>query len=394
MVRGDEDEEHPVSENPHESWDPRSPAVLTDQIGAYDAARARCPVAHSDYLGWSVFGHADTVRIIEDHATFSNTASGHLNVPNGMDPPEHTRYREIIDRYFTAELVDAFEPECRRIARDLVAALPRGGRAKVMSELAEVFALQVQSAYLGWPADVHEPLRAWTAKNRAATLARDRAAMAAVAVEFDTHITALLEARRDDADAPDDLTTRLLSERVEGRPLSDEEIVSILRNWTVGELGTIAASVGIIAHYLATNPGVQQMLRDDPTLIGPAVDEILRIHPPLIANRRVTTRPVEVGGRELPAGERVTVMWASANRDEKVFGAPDEFRLDRDPEDNLLYGKGVHVCPGAPLARLELRVMTEELIAGTTALEPADDERAVRAVYPGSGFTQLPLVVR
>lgn len=382
-----------MSENPHETWDPRSPSVVTDQIGAYDEARRRCPVAHSDYLGWSVFRHEDVVAILEDHNTFSNTVSRHLNVPNGMDPPEHTRFREIIDRYFTAELVDAFEPECRRIARDLVDALPRGERAKVMSEFAEVFALQVQSAYLGWPAEVHEPLRAWTKKNREATLAQDRTALAAVAVEFDTHITALLEARRDAAAAPDDLTTRLLTERVEGRPLSDEEIVSILRNWTVGELGTIAASVGIVAHYLAANPAVQQLLRDDPTQIGAAVDEILRIHPPLIANRRVTTTSARVGGRDLGPGERLTVMWASANRDERVFGDPDEFRLDRDPADNLLYGAGIHVCPGAPLARMELRVLTEELLRGTALLRMHPDEPTVLATYPGSGFVQLPLLI-
>jgi cytochrome P450 len=384
-----------MSENPHETWDPRSPAVLEDQIGAYDEMRARCPVAHSEYLGWSVFRHAEVAAVLADHETFSNAVSTHLNVPNGMDPPEHTRYREIVDRYFTAELVDAFEPECRRIARELVAGLPRGERAKMMSEFAEVFALEVQSAYLGWPAELHEPLRAWTRKNREATLARDRAAMGAVALEFDRYITELLDVRRDaGADAPDDLTTRLLGERVEGRPLSDEEIVSTLRNWTVGELGTIAASVGIIAHFLATRPEVQDRLRADLSLVGAATDEILRIHAPLVSNRRVTTRPVELGGVPLDAGERLTILWASANRDEAVFGDPDEFRLDRDPDVNLLYGAGIHVCPGAPLARLELRVLVEELLAGTTRLEVATDEEAVRAVYPGSGFAQLPLVVR
>ncbi|MCG3024083.1 cytochrome P450, partial [Escherichia coli] len=90
-------------------------------------------------------------------------------------------------------------------------------------------------------------------------------------------------------------------------------------NWTVGELGTIAASVGILANFLATHPEIQTRLREDPSLIGAANDEILRAHAPLIANRRVATRDVEVNGRLIPAGERVTVVWASANRDESVF---------------------------------------------------------------------------
>jgi cytochrome P450 len=384
-----------MSENPHEYWDPRSPAVLSDQIAAYDAMRARGPIAHSDFLGWSVFRHADVLRILHDHESYSNTVSVHLNVPNGMDPPEHTRFRAIVDRYFTPAIIDAFEPRCRQIARTLVASLPTNEYARMMSGFAEIFALRVQCAFMGWPDALHAPLREWMRRNRQATLVQDREAMDAIALEFDGYISALLDVRRKAGDqAPEDLTTALLHERIEGRPLSDEEIVSIVRNWTVGELGTIAASVGILAHFLACHDAVQDQLRADHTLLPAAIDEILRIHAPLISNRRVATRATEVGGCPLAAGERLTLLWASANRDEAVFGDPDEFRLDRDPQLNLLYGAGIHVCPGAPLARLELRVLMEELLAGTTRLEPMPGHDVVRAVYPGSGFARLPLRVR
>lgn len=176
--------------------------------------------------------------------------------------------------------------------------------------------------------------------------------------------------------------------------MTDDELVSLLRNWTVGELSTISASVGILAHYLAAHPPIQQRLRDDPSLIGAANDEILRIHAPLIANRRVTTKATDVGGRHIGAGDRVTVLWASANRDDAGFGDPDEFRLDRDPADNQLYGRGIHVCPGAPLARLELRVLVEELLARTTDLTLAPHVAPVRAHYPGGGFATLQLLLR
>jgi hypothetical protein len=126
--------------------------------------------------------------------------------------------------------------------------------------------------------------------------------------------------------------------------------------------------------------------------LPPAIDEILRIHAPLIANRRVATRAVEFDGRRIDAGERITLIWASANRDEAVFGDPDEFRLDRDPALNLLYGAGIHACPGAPLARLELRVVVEELL-GSRQIEPAPGSVPVRAIYPASGFSLLPLRV-
>jgi hypothetical protein len=155
----------------------------------------------------------------------------------------------------------------------------------------------------------------------------------------------------------------------------------------VGELATIAASVGILVHFLARRPDVARRLRADVGGIEAATDEILRIHPPLIASRRKTRCPVTIGGRHLGAGERVTLLWAAANRDERVFG-DNEYRVDRDPGLNLLYGRGIHVCPGAPLARLELRVLVEELLQRADP-RLADDRPPVNAVYPGGGFASL-----
>ena len=374
-------------------WDPRSEPVQKNQIAAYDDMRGRCPVAHSAYGNWTVFRHEDTVRILDDHETFSNVVSAHLSVPNGMDPPEHTPFRKINERYFTPERMAAFEPACRAISRELVAALPRR-EVELMAGLAEDFANHIQCSFMGWPDSLREPLRLWTQKNHEATLALDRAAMSAVAIEFDGYIRDQLRVRREAGDgAPDDNTTRLLAETVDGRAMTDAEIVSTVRNWTVGELGTIAASVGIIIHYLAAHPEVQQQLREHPETIEHATDEILRMQAPLIANRRRTTKPVTIAGRDIPEGERVMVLWASANRDEDVFGNPDEFRLDRDPADNLLYGRGIHACPGAPLARLELRVLLEELLAATSALETVPGKDPVHAAYPGGGYTTLPLIV-
>lgn len=370
-------------------WDLRAPEVVADQLGAYDAIRARCPVAHEDYLGWTAFTHAEAVRVLSDHETFSSRVSAHLSVPNGMDPPEHTAHRRINDRYFTEARMAALEPAVRDIAAELVAALP-GGSVEVMEHLAQPFALRVQSAFMGWPESLHEPLRAWVARNHAATLARDPDRLAAVAVEFDGYIRDQLdERRRAGAGAPADVTSELLGEQVDGRALTEAEIVSVVRNWTVGELGTIAASVGIVVHALATRPDVQAAFRSDRAGILAGVDELLRIHSPLIANRRVATRPVEVGGCPVSAGERVTVLWASVDRDEAVFGDPDEFAPDRNAADNLLYGTGIHACPGAPLARMELRVLVEELLTRVRAIEVVPGAAPVPAAYPAGGFSQV-----
>ena len=381
-----------MNEKPTNDWDPRSEAVTHDQVAAYDEMRHRCPVAHSDYLNLSLFRHDDVMRVLNDHETFSSAVSSYLSVPNGMDPPEHTQYRTIIEPYFSPQRMAVFEPVCREIAATLVNGLSRGGEVEFNAQFAQDFAMNIQCAFLGWPQELRAPLLHWIRKNREATLTGDRIALDRVAVEFDTCIKGLLAQRRQSgAEAPDDITTSLLRERIGDRLLHDDEIVSVLRNWTVGELGNIAACVGILAHYLAEHPDVQERLREQPSLLPKAIDEILRIRAPLIANRRISTKSVKIAGREVPIGQRITLIWASANRDETVFGDPDEFRLDRDPANNLLYGSGIHVCPGAPLARLELRVGMEELLERTNWIALVPGSPLTKAVYPAAGFSALPL---
>lgn len=378
---------------PHpRDWDPQSEEVARAPLAAYDDMRRRCPVAYSEFLGWSLFRHQDVVRVLLDHETFSNAVSRHLSVPNGMDPPEHTPYRRIIEPYFSAERMTAFEPVCRDIVVGLVRDLSVHGELEFVARTAMPFAEQVQCAFLGWPSSLHGRLATWTRKNHAATQARDRQAMSAIALEFEELIDHLIETRlRDDTHSKSDITAALMNEKVWGRPLSNEEVASILRNWTVGEIGTISASIGILVQFLAEHPELQRQLRCEPDLLPPAIEEILRIHGPLVSNRRVTTRPVEIGGKKIGEGERISVNWISANRDETVFDDPDSFRLDRDQSENLLYGAGIHICPGAPLARLELRVFLEEILAHTREITPVPGKPATPALYPAGGFSTLPL---
>lgn len=339
---------------PRADWDPQAPEVTADPLASGDRLRRTCPVAWSRDLGWSLFRHADVTAVLHDPATFSSRVSAHVSVPNGMDPPEHTAFRRATEAPFRAERLAAFEPTYRRLAAALVEALPRGEEFDLVEQLAQPFAARAQCAFLGWPVDLDPALRRWTAASQAATAAGDREALAR---------------------------------------LADDELVSVLRNWTVGEVGTIAAAVGIVAGFLAGHGQVQRRLRSEPARLGAATDEILRLHGPLVSNRRVATRPVELGGRRIEAGQRLALMWTAANRDGDVFAAPADFRLDRDPAPSLLYGAGIHVCPGAPLARLELRVLAEELLARTTAVE-AGAVAPVAAAYPAGGWQSLSLRLR
>ena len=374
-------------------WDLRSPEVQSDQLASYDAMRSRCPVAHTPDDSWVVFSHSDTVRILDDPETFSNEVSAHLAVPNGFDGSRHAAYRTIIESYFTAERLAAFEPVARAICAELIAGLARDCDIEVMSSLGDPFAAWLQCAFMGWPTSMRTPLAEWVDKNHAANRSGDRRRMAAVADEFDSFIREQLDARRSMPGPPDDPTTRLLAESVDGVQLSDAEIVSIIRNWTVGELATIAAAVGIALNFLAEHPDIQRRIRSGEWDLDAVTDELQRLGAPLIANRRRTTKPVEVGGVKIPAEEKVIVLWASANRDEAVFGDPDAFEPIANRRHNLVYGKGLHYCPGADLARLELRVLLEELFAATISVEPGTQAPAP-AHYPAGGFDTVHIRLR
>jgi len=296
---------------------------------------------------------------------------------------------------FGPDRVDAFEPQCREIAANLLQSLLERDELEFIADFAHWFAVRIQCASLGWPLEMCEPLRLWTQKNHRAHLCRHRQAMTEIAREFEGYVHQLLQSRRAaGAQAGDDITSSLLRQEVQGRPLRDDEIVSVLRNWTVGEVGTISAALGILVHYLSQHPDLQQQLRAQPSLLPAAIEEILRIHGPLVANRRITTRPVEIGGRKIGAGERLSLIWISANRDGRVFEDPEAYRADRDQAENLLYGAGIHVCPGAPLARMEMRVAMEELLGRTPGIAPIPAKPPTAAVYPGSGFATLNLRIR
>lgn len=292
-------------------WNSRAENVQQDQIAAYDEMRDTCPVAHDEFMGYTLFKNEDVKFALAHPELFSNKVSTrHIAVPNGMDQPEHTAFRAVNDKYFTDERMAEFEPKIRDVVRPLVQEIPRGEEIEVMDEFARTYAMRVQNAFMGWPDSLEKPLIEWMEKNRRATLKRDREEIGKVALEFDTYIRNLLDERRN-APADQDVTTELLHDVVElpegSRTMTDEEVVSLIRNWTVGELSTVSAIVGVLVNFLGEHPKEAQRLRENPAEIPAALEEILRLQDPLVANRRVTTEQVQVGERTIPAGCPVTI---------------------------------------------------------------------------------------
>lgn len=367
-----------------------------DQRSTYDDLRSRCPVAREDGR-WVVLRHADVVAAASDPVTFSSRVTERRPIPNGLDGDEHAAYRALVDRYLGEDRVAREESQCRAHAAAIVDALPRGEMVKTIASIGVPFAVRSQSTWLGWPSELEQTLVEWVRDNHAATRSGDRTRTAEVADRFDRMIHGLLETRRERSS--DDVTSELMQDTVDGRPLTDQEIVSILRNWTAGDLGSLAASVGVIVHFLAAHPAVQRQVRGlveagDRDALEAAIEEILRIDDPFVSNRRVLTRAVKLGGEDLAEGDHVLLNWTAANRDPLVFEDPDAFAPAQNADANLVFGIGPHVCPGRSLTLMELRVMLEELVGRSSWIDPAPDRPAVREMLPLGGWARVPVVLR
>lgn len=326
-----------------------------------------------------------------------------------MDGDEHRRFRAVIDRHLADDVIRPLEPSIRHIADDAAARLVEGPASGVelVREFGRRVAVRSQCEWLGWPDSLDATLTGWMDDNHAATRSGDRRRTAEVARRFDEIIRGILADKEPDGGAGADPTSRLMADRVEdpaapggSRPLTTEEIVSILRNWTAGDLGSIAASIGVVGHYLAARPELQDRMRAwaaDETAhaaeLDAAIDEILRIDDPFPANRRVTTADVEVGDAVIPSGSRVELDWIAANRDADVFGDPDEFRPEANAAANLVYGTGPHVCPGRLISTIEIRCAIAALLRATGSFRLDGDRPSEREERPAGGWRTVHLVL-
>ncbi len=359
----------------------RQPRDVTDEF------RAHGPVIQSTSGEWVILGHAEAVQVATDPDTFSSKVSRFLQLPNGLDGEEHARFRALIDRYFAHERMAALRPGIEEIARQMVAELPRGTTLNAVRDIGATFAVRGMTRWLGWPRELEPELLGWVRSNYEATRSGDLERTRAVAVHFDEIIMSVITPRREDPSI-DDVTAELVHDESLGRPLTDPELVSILRNWTGGDLGSMALSVGVITHGLTVRPELQDRFRHGSDAeVDAIMNELLRIDNPFVSNRRVTTCPVSIGGRDVPGGARVRINWTSANRDEKVFR--DGFEPEAHAPDNLVFGRGPHYCPGEELTIITLRALFRELMRGITSLEL--DGEAERGMAPVGGFVRLPV---
>lgn len=367
-------------------------------------ALSKCPVARSEAGEWIVLGHSEVVEVAHNDETFSSATSRFLQVPNGLDGELHSAYRTLIDRFFSPSRMQEFSPALYGSVRGIVSELANaarnsatGLRIDAVTELGALAAVRAQSTWLGWDASVESRLLQWITDNHAATRSGELERTAQVAEEFNAIIRSVLEPRRRDPEHFTDVTAELMRETVllpdgTSRTLNDDELVSILRNWTGGDLGSIALCIGVLVHGLVTTPDIAEkfITADNFDEKAAIIDEFLRLDNPFISNRRVATADTELCGFSIQKGDRLRLNWTAANLDPRKIDNPHSFNPEQHGSANLVYGTGRHVCPGRPLATLELVTVIDELLS---AFHIELDGPAEREITPLGGFAHLPVIL-
>jgi cytochrome P450 len=325
---------------------------------------------------WVMSRYADALAIQLDAKAYSSVTGG--SRPQGgtmisdqsgaglmlnmMDDPRHRRIRGLVNKGFTPNRIGALEPELRRRARGILDALPASGACDFVSDVARDLPLQAICLLLGVPQQDRKMLCDWMDLGLEAesgdALNREYGRMlSAYGVEL------IAERRKQPGD--DLLSVVLQAELPSEDPpqLSDPELMFFFTLlFTAGSETTRKAIAGGLKALIET-PAQLERLRREPALLGTAIEEIVRWTTPSVYKRRTATRDLELHGQKIAAGDKVTFWEMSANRDERVFAEPFRFDVARDPNPHLGFGQGVHYCLGANLARLEMRVMYEELFA-------------------------------
>lgn len=339
--------------------------------------RANAPMYWDDSVGiWGAATHADVTRMSRDWRTFCSGKGSRpeSSVPSmiNFDPPEHTRRRRLISAGFTRRRVEGHEEYIRRKVTELLDAALDRGECDVVADLATPLPMYMIGELMGLPEEDHHQLLHWSdlfATGGAEILAEVEAAVR----EYAAYIMAKVAERRGQGGT--DLVSLVVDPADGEEPLSDIDLIFETMLVLVGgdETTRHVISGGVAA--LLQHPDQLAALRADPSLLPGAIEEMLRWATPVRNMNRTATCDVEVNGQQVREGDRILLLYPSANRDDAVFTDPFRFDITRTPNDHVAFGAyGRHHCLGAPLARLELRVLFEELLARTSHIELATDD--------------------
>lgn len=379
------------------------PAIQSDPFAAYDALRGEHPVYRDPATGFYVVLDYDLLcQVALDSATYSNSTgvlavrSGELgaeikriqaenNIPTVptllvTDPPDHTFYRRLVDKAFSAARVKRLEGYLTGVIDDLVAGFENEPSIDFFARMGNVVPLYVVADLIGADRSRIDDIKRWSDSAAAASdPSVDRQTILhhiRVTCEFQRFIRD--QAHRYRASPDDTLLSEVANAEVDGRRLTDPELVSMMQQVFVAGHETTSSTMTGGMLYLIRTPGLEEQLRQRPELIRNFVEEVLRLESPLQGMFRITTRDVELGGVSIPAKSVIVVRWGAGNRDSKQFACPAQLDLERkNPMRHLAFGYGIHFCVGNQLARAELRISFDRLLRRLKNFRLVDGDRSI-----------------
>ncbi|MDX6598205.1 MAG: hypothetical protein QOE87_2092 [Gaiellales bacterium] len=366
-----------------------------DPYPVFRRLRAEQPVSwHPDPGYFAVTTHAEVMAVAKDWATFSSALGTDVeDMPDDfvrsilhMDPPRHTKVRKLLSTEFAPKRVARLEPTIRAVARDILAGVPLGEPFDFAAEVADELPMRVLGRLIGIDEADDLRFKAWNqASIEADPYGETTRAITQEMIEYFARLRALRS-----AEPRDDLVSLLAHARVDDRPLEDIELFGNLRTLMTGGQDTTSNLVSGGLRELALDRSSWDALRADRGLLPVAMEEMLRHGLGVTHLARRALADTRVGEADIPAGSTVALFFISANRDEQVFDEPDRFDIRRDPNPHLAFGLGRHFCIGAPLARLEARILFDELLTRYADVEVAAVERLDSRVFPGiAGMTTV-----
>lgn len=375
-------------------YNPFAGPDFEDPAAAHKRLRESCPAHRFTGGGFqfvSLTRHEDVLGALKNIETFSSLwgQGPHRKPAIALfnDPPEHTRFRRLINTSFTPRAAMALEPMITALVDELVeemlAAPSRSG--DLHDALAMPLPVIVIARMLGVPEEMRDTFKEWSDSQLQgmngtdpAREARARKALAEyMLAEADKRRAIAREGGKMPADIISDIVAASLDDE---RPITDAEMLSLLTQILVGGNETTTSLITNVMWRLLGDRQLWEQVVANPALVDVAVEESLRFDPPVLGLYRTATCPVSMSGTKIEAEEKVHVLYASANRDPDVWEHPDEFRLDRDLNrlrQHLSFGFGTHVCPGAALARTEARIALQKLVAAVPSLRMAGEPERI-----------------
>ncbi|MEC0244383.1 cytochrome P450 [Paenibacillus chitinolyticus] len=398
-----------------------SPETMRDIISFYKrlAAQKESLIRLDDFYGmggaWIAFRHEDVAAMLKDprlvkdmrkyvpqnepEAAGAGTYVGKLfewlrNMPNmlSVDPPDHTRLRRLASKAFTPQMIEGLRPRIQQIADELLDTVQERGRMDLVADFAYPLPINVISEILGIPVADRSLFRGWTQKLLQASVDPSQGSAVEEALEeFIGYIRTLLDAKRRNPGT--DVTSGLVQAYEQGDKLSENELLSTIWLLIIAGHETTVNLIGNGTLALLRHPGQMRLLRETPSLLPGAVEEMLRMEGPIVIASRFAGEDIAMHGKVIRQGEIVLLSLAAANVDPQKFSDADTLDITREENEHLAFGKGIHHCLGAPLARLEGQIAFGTLLRRLPDLRLAvEPERLVYNYGKLRSLTSLPVL--